>query len=279
MKTQSSAPPANGFTRIDLVALAVILWGAAFIAAPSIGNTRAGGDVASCYDHNRQLAAAWTAFTLDNNDTFPASSTTQLGDEVPSTFPWALGYLDWSSNPANTNAANLTDPRASVIAEFLGRRKEPFKCPADRFLSAQQVSLGYLERVRSVAGNGWLGAGNDILAGPSDDPYIRARKFSQLLRPPPSQVFTFFEEHPDSMNDCTFYPPGGGTNSFRWWDFPGNYHDGAGMLAFADGHAELHRWIGSVRTAPVYYFFNQNSVPNAPEDPRYLYLRTPKQVR
>lgn len=25
-------------------------------------------------------------------------------------------------------------------------------------------------------------------------------------------------------------------------DFPASYHGGAGALAFADGHAEVHRW-------------------------------------
>jgi prepilin-type processing-associated H-X9-DG protein len=276
MKMRISHGATEAFTRIELAVVLLTLICAAALALPAVGNTRSGADVAACFDHNRQLAVAWIACTLDNDDTFPSSAGADPG-EVPN--PWGQGYLDWGSRTDNTNATYLTDPKYSVLAEFLGRRKEPFKCPADRFLSGQQVNLGYLERVRSVAGNGWLGYGFDGIAGPSDDPYVRSRKFSQLLRPPPSQVFTFFEEHPDSLGDCIFYAPGGQTNSLQWWDYPGNYHDGAAMLAFADGRAELHRWVSGLRTERVRYGFNISANQSSQEDARYLYLRTPKQVR
>jgi prepilin-type processing-associated H-X9-DG protein len=29
-----------------------------------------------------------------------------------------------------------------------------------------------------------------------------------------------------------------------WIDFPAVYHNGAGGLSFADGHAEVHKWKG-----------------------------------
>jgi len=28
-------------------------------------------------------------------------------------------------------------------------------------------------------------------------------------------------------------------------DFPASYHNGAAGLSFADGHSEVHRWVGS----------------------------------
>jgi prepilin-type processing-associated H-X9-DG protein len=31
-------------------------------------------------------------------------------------------------------------------------------------------------------------------------------------------------------------------NQTRWWELPANYHNNAGSLSFADGHAEIRRW-------------------------------------
>jgi prepilin-type processing-associated H-X9-DG protein len=36
-------------------------------------------------------------------------------------------------------------------------------------------------------------------------------------------------------------------------DFPASYHNGACGYSFADGHAEVHRWVGSKIKAPVRY--------------------------
>ena len=39
----------------------------------------------------------------------------------------------------------------------------------------------------------------------------------------------------------------------RWIDFPGNYHNGAGNLSFADGHSEIHRWLDARTKPPIRY--------------------------
>jgi prepilin-type processing-associated H-X9-DG protein len=58
------------------------------------------------------------------------------------------------------------------------------------------------------------------------------------------------DEHPDSLN------AGGFANtivespaSARIVDFPASYHNGAAGISFADGHAEIRKWIDS-RTRP-----------------------------
>ena len=33
-------------------------------------------------------------------------------------------------------------------------------------------------------------------------------------------------------------------------NFPGSFHNGAGGLTFADGHAEIHRWLDPRTTPP-----------------------------
>jgi prepilin-type processing-associated H-X9-DG protein len=55
------------------------------------------------------------------------------------------------------------------------------------------------------------------------------------------------DEHPGSINDAGFFNPR--ISSFV--DMPANYHNGAGGLSFADGHAEIHKWKGTVKNQRV----------------------------
>ena len=63
---------------------------------------------------------------------------------------------------------------------------------------------------------------------------------------------------PDSINDGAFavqiaVASRGVVSSARIIDFPASYHNGACGFSFADGHSEIHKWIGKTIKAPVYY--------------------------
>jgi prepilin-type processing-associated H-X9-DG protein len=57
----------------------------------------------------------------------------------------------------------------------------------------------------------------------------------------PTDTWVFVDEHPDSMNDAGFFNPQSKTAPV---DVPASYHNGAGGFAMADGHAEIHKWVG-----------------------------------
>jgi prepilin-type processing-associated H-X9-DG protein len=57
----------------------------------------------------------------------------------------------------------------------------------------------------------------------------------------------YLDEQADSINDAAYFSPTGN----RWPDLPASYHNGAGSLAFADGHSEIHKWQSSVLTRKV----------------------------
>ena len=50
------------------------------------------------------------------------------------------------------------------------------------------------------------------------------------------------DEHPDSINDA-FFINGESRNGDRWTDVPASYHNGACGFSFADGHAEIKKWL------------------------------------
>ena len=39
----------------------------------------------------------------------------------------------------------------------------------------------------------------------------------------------------------------------RMIDFPASYHNGAAGISFADGHAEIRKWVDARTKAPVHY--------------------------
>jgi len=58
----------------------------------------------------------------------------------------------------------------------------------------------------------------------------------------------FVDEHADSINDGWFWVL---MDKDAWFDLPASYHDGAARFAFADGHAEMKKWLNSYTKQPV----------------------------
>jgi prepilin-type processing-associated H-X9-DG protein len=84
------------------------------------------------------------------------------------------------------------------------------------------------------------GAGEFTRAGGN----VNSPHYRQFLKlgdfPSTTGIFVFVDEHPDSINDGYFLNRAA---TGEWTDLPASYHDGAANLSFADGHAEVHRWV------------------------------------
>jgi prepilin-type processing-associated H-X9-DG protein len=283
-----------GFTRVELLAITVVLALLGLVLSPAMASGKSEADVALCLNNQRQLINAWQTFTLDNNERMPGTihggfaqaGNSMLNPPPPgsafdpqlATFrPWATGWLTWDLSPHNTNSAYLTNPAFGSLANYLGRRKEVFKCPADLYMSGVQRQVGWKGRVRTYSANLTVGDGN---GGPGDGPwntlYLKTKKLSELVYPPPSSTYVYLEEHPDSMNDTSFFGPyGSKLGEFSAIDIPANFHDGACTFSFGDGHVELHRWSESMRITPI-TTSGLNVRPNYQRDMQYLFARTPK---
>ena len=69
----------------------------------------------------------------------------------------------------------------------------------------------------------------------------------------PTKTWVLVDEHPDSINDaaCAVQMAKPDAKTAQIIDFPASFHNGACGFSFADGHAEIHRWVGSTIKAPV----------------------------
>ncbi|HOC00586.1 MAG TPA: prepilin-type cleavage/methylation domain-containing protein [Verrucomicrobiota bacterium] len=237
----------GGFTRLELLVVLLMLALLTLVARPVRG---AGGSVktAVCMENLRRLTAAWLLYAQDNNGRMAGNYS---GMFVPAPGaaerPWATGWLDWTSASDNTNTVYLTDPRYAVLTTYTGRDASLYPCPGDGYVSTQQLSRGWLRRVRSYAMNCYVGEGN-AANGPIDASYPIVTKLTGFGSLPPQNTFVFTEEHPDSINDPMLYTS---MSAWQWIDLPAAFHEGAGSFAFADGHHEIHAWRNATTLKPV----------------------------
>jgi prepilin-type processing-associated H-X9-DG protein len=84
-------------------------------------------------------------------------------------------------------------------------------------------------------------------------------KLGQIM--PPTDRWVLIDENPYSINDGMFVCDLADTH--YWVDIPASYHNGAGGLSFADGHAEIHRW----RDAAVLGFQSLSNNNQTRQDP------------
>ena len=111
------------------------------------------------------------------------------------------------------------------------------------------AAVGQLAAGSAVNGQ-WL-TGNNI--GSSQQTAWRTYgKTSSMTVPGGTMLWVFVDEHPDSINDAGFAVQMAKTGPFSTIiDFPASFHNGAAGFSFADGHAEIHRWIGKTIQPPV----------------------------
>jgi prepilin-type processing-associated H-X9-DG protein len=75
------------------------------------------------------------------------------------------------------------------------------------------------------------------------------QKMSDIKSPPPVMLWVFVDEHPDSINDAWLITNVSMPSS--WTDLPASYHNGACGFGFADGHAEIKKWLDATTVRPV----------------------------
>ena len=269
----------SGFTLIELLVVIAIIAILAAMLLPALSKAKQRTQAVYCMNNCKQLMIAWLSYAHDNNDRIvPAlhggEARGGAGDPVYG-MGWVEGWLDWTTSPDNINTQFLINDKYARLANYIAKSKNVFKCPADNFLSAPQRALGWKERVRSVSGNICLGNGN-APQGPFGAIYVQCPKMSDITVPGPTETWVFVDEHPDSINDAGFFPP---QTAGIITDTPATYHNLACGFAFADGHSDIHKWRGclrSPRAAQVHAVdgdYLNNVIPaNGPNDPDVYYL-------
>jgi prepilin-type N-terminal cleavage/methylation domain-containing protein/prepilin-type processing-associated H-X9-DG protein len=253
----------HGFTLIELLVVIAIVAILASLLLPALGKAKTKGQGIHCMNNFRQLSFAWKMYTDDHQGQLLYASR-HVRDLSRNPYVWVLGEMNFS--PTNQSNWDVTyDIHQSPLWPYSANTSAIWKCPADT--SMVQPDSGpwtgqWLPRVRSMSMNLWVGGFGGGDGGLSDSTDYLAdggsawRVFlneSELTDPGPSQTFLLMDMRQDSIDIGNFATDMRGwpnhPDRFGFYDLPGSYHNRAGGLSFADGHAELRRWVDD-RTVP-----------------------------
>jgi len=113
-----------------------------------------------------------------------------------------------------------------------------YKCPAD-ISSLSSFGLTF-PHVRSMSMNAWMAP---IVPYANNTTCRCYYKEAAMSNPGPVNLWVFLDENPISINDGSFICE---PDIPDWVDCPASYHNGAGGVAFADGHAIIKKWSDPV---------------------------------
>lgn len=265
--------PKDAFTRTDLVTTIALVAVLALLQIPARGNSNGMSKAGVCLSNLRRLATAWAQFAADNDGTLPAADVGgQSTGWIEGGYAGSVGF-----GSDYTNTVKLVGAKTQLGSYT--QKPLLYRCPADE--SRAKFGSRIYPRARSYSMSVAMNSDTGLDWVLPSSQYRMFRKMSQITAPTPSRAFVFLEEHPDSIDDGVFAVnmPGPDLAKARFQNFPGAYHDRAGALAFADGHAELHLWSDSRTTPSVAgkQLLDTPSPNNA--DIRWLSDRTSSSVR
>ncbi len=227
----------SAFTLIELLVVIAIIAVLASMLLPALSKAKTKAHGIYCLNNLRTMQLTWHMYAGDNNDAIPGNLWSQKGP-----FNWVSGWLDFSdNNPDNTNVLLILDAKYAQLGAYT-RTAGAYKCPADEI----RVRNGGIlrPRVRSISMSGWMGQN----APPWNAGFITFAKTTQIANP--AGILVFLDERADSLDDG-YFAVNMDKGASELVNFPGTFHNNAGGLTFADGHAEIHRWLDP-RTTVAY---------------------------
>lgn len=226
----------SAFTLIELLVVVAIIAILAGLLLPVLSQAKAKARMAQCINNQRQLALASFMYTDDNDDRIVSNGAATLETLNGQTL-WVVGATH-REREIYTNRDCLINGNYASFANYI-KDVTAYKCPSDRELL--NVNGVKVPRLRSYSMNGYFGRVPVAWFDSLEHQYFT--KSGDLGAVSPSDLFLFMDMNPESICHSAFIVHLGPMSARGlFYHYPSAEHERSGVVTYADGHIQSHRW-------------------------------------